>query len=142
MRMVTSFVAVSPILVVEDDEAIRSLLASLLMRNGYAVDLARDGVEAIEKLTFPRRYTALVLDFAMPRADGGKVLEHLIDVDPEMLGRTVVITGHPDYVHSMGLSSVCEVMSKPIQLPRLLAMIGQLGHSPQPPPSPDVAPLC
>lgn len=79
------------ILVVDDDEAIQSLLEVLLLRRGFSVDRAFDGDEALKKLR-SHTYDLLLLDLMMPRINGFEVLQELRCVQPEMLKRTVVFT--------------------------------------------------
>ncbi|HEV7768411.1 MAG TPA: response regulator [Thermoanaerobaculia bacterium] len=64
------------ILIVDDDDAIRALLTTVLRRRGYPVDAARNGVEAMELLG-TRQYALVILDLMMPRMNGYEVLEHL-----------------------------------------------------------------
>jgi two-component system response regulator MprA len=64
------------ILVVDDDRAVRESLRRSLAFNGYTVDLAEDGVEALEAIT-NERPDALVLDVMMPRLDGLEVCRQL-----------------------------------------------------------------
>ena len=64
------------ILVVDDDLAVRESLRRSLAFNGYTVDLAEDGVEALEAIT-NERPDALVLDVMMPRLDGLEVCRQL-----------------------------------------------------------------
>jgi len=64
------------ILIVDDDDAIRALLMTVLRRRGYHVDNARHGVEAMEYLA-ARRYSLVILDLMMPRMNGYEVLDHL-----------------------------------------------------------------
>ena len=64
------------ILVVDDDRAVRESLRRSLAFNGYTVDLAEDGVEALEAIT-NERPDALVLDVMMPRWDGLEVCRQL-----------------------------------------------------------------
>jgi DNA-binding response OmpR family regulator len=66
------------ILIVDDDDAIRALLMTVLRRRGYHVDHARNGVEAMEHLS-ARRYALVILDLMMPRMNGYEVLDHLGD---------------------------------------------------------------
>ena len=69
---------VSPgkILVVDDDEDSRTLLAHLLKREGYEVATAIDGQDAVEKLP-DTSIDVLLLDVMMPRMDGFAVCEAL-----------------------------------------------------------------
>jgi two-component system, OmpR family, response regulator MprA len=57
------------ILVVDDDRPVLESLRRSLAFNGYQVDLARDGVEALDAVT-ANRPDAMVLDVMMPRMDG------------------------------------------------------------------------
>jgi CheY-like chemotaxis protein len=60
------------LLVVDDDPVMRSLEARLLSQEGYAVEIAEDGPEALEKLT-TTRYAGIVLDLGLPGMDGYEV---------------------------------------------------------------------
>lgn len=60
------------ILVVDDDQAVRESLRRSLSFNGYEVELAGDGVEAIDYVD-SNRPDALILDVMMPRRDGLEV---------------------------------------------------------------------
>ena len=64
------------ILVVDDDDAIRAMVERVLRREKFEVDCARDGFEAIEKLT-RNDYATVLLDLMMPRVDGHGVLQFL-----------------------------------------------------------------
>src|SRR5918996_985795 len=66
------------IMVVEDDAAVRESLRRALQLEGYEVELAEDGAEALEKLEeSPAPPDALVLDVSMPRLDGLEVSRRL-----------------------------------------------------------------
>ena len=64
------------ILVVDDDAAIRALVMTVLGRRGLAVDGARNGAEALERV---RRchYAVMLLDLMMPILNGWQVLEQI-----------------------------------------------------------------
>jgi CheY-like chemotaxis protein len=64
------------ILIVDDDDPIRALLATVLRRRGFYADCARNGVEAIELLA-ACAYSLVVLDLMMPRMNGYEVLDHV-----------------------------------------------------------------
>ena len=66
------------ILVVDDDDAIRALLATVLRRRGLRVDMARNGREAVEMLE-EDRYSLVLLDLMMPLMSGYEVLDHIAD---------------------------------------------------------------
>lgn len=64
------------ILVVDDDRAVRDSLRRSLAFNGYQVDLANDGMAALDAVT-AQRPDAMVLDVMMPRLDGLEVCRRL-----------------------------------------------------------------
>src|SRR5437762_3313848 len=64
------------VLVVDDEAAIRALVAKIIERVGFLVDTARDGREAIEKLQ-AAEYEVLVIDLMMPNVDGYGVIDFL-----------------------------------------------------------------
>lgn len=57
------------ILVVDDDEHIRSLISKLLGLHGHEVDTANDGAEAIDRLG-KRDYDLMIIDRNMPKMSG------------------------------------------------------------------------
>jgi len=64
------------VLVVDDDAAVRNSLDRALRLNGYEVDLAVDGVDALNQLT-AHTHDAMVLDILMPNIDGLEVCRRL-----------------------------------------------------------------
>ena len=64
------------ILVVDDDRAVRESLRRSLQFNGYQVELAGDGQQALDAVT-AQRPDAMVLDVMMPRLDGLEVCRRL-----------------------------------------------------------------
>jgi len=66
------------ILVVDDDDAVREALRRALQLEGYEVELASDGAEALDRLKLDSvEPDALVLDVSMPRLDGLEVCRRL-----------------------------------------------------------------
>lgn len=76
------------ILVVDDEMLNRMLLSTNLQESGYAVEMAEDGLQALQMLR-TREFDAVLLDLLMPRMDGYQVLAEMRS-DP-LLGRMPVI---------------------------------------------------
>ncbi len=79
------------VLVIDDDEGIRTALAEVLELFGYQVAVAADGQEGVELLEVGLEPNAIVLDLMMPRMDGWAFLSH-IRGDPKFQDLPVVVT--------------------------------------------------
>ncbi|MCA1675043.1 MAG: response regulator transcription factor [Actinobacteria bacterium] len=71
------------ILVVDDDRAVRESLRRSLQFNGYTVELAEDGQQAMDAVT-RQRPDAMVLDMMMPRVDGLEVCRRLRSIGDDL----------------------------------------------------------
>jgi nitrogen-specific signal transduction histidine kinase/CheY-like chemotaxis protein len=81
------------ILVVDDEGPLRNLLKIALLRKGYRVLSAGDGLEAIDIINDPTcNIDAVLLDFNMPKATGLQVLKVIADRRPDL--RVLVVSGH------------------------------------------------
>jgi len=65
------------ILIVDDERAVRESLRRALELEGYEIELAEDGAEALERLGVEPEPDAMVLDVLMPRMDGLEVSRRL-----------------------------------------------------------------
>ena len=82
------------ILVVDDDEILTDMLQTALEKMGYRVEIAHDGVEAVDHLKHPD-CKLMLLDINMPRVNG---MELLILMNAEGIEiPTIVMAGFPDY---------------------------------------------
>ena len=80
------------ILVVDDDESVRKVFATILEEEGYAVDMAKNGREAIKKSKV-KFYNLALIDIRLPDMEGTKLLTKVKDTMPKM--RKIIITGYP-----------------------------------------------
>jgi len=80
------------ILVVDDDESVRKVLSLILEEEGYIVDTAENGKEAIEK-SESKFYNLALIDIRLPDMEGTKLLTAMKETTPKMV--KVIITGYP-----------------------------------------------
>ncbi|HSN55718.1 MAG TPA: response regulator, partial [Candidatus Sulfomarinibacteraceae bacterium] len=85
------------LLVMDDDDAVRSAAAELLETIGYEVETAADGGEAValyaRALESERPFDAVVLDLTVPGGIGGReTMTRLLDLDPEV--KAIVSSGY------------------------------------------------
>jgi two-component system, NtrC family, response regulator AtoC len=69
------------ILVVDDEPSIRKYLQTLLEVDGYQVEMADSGVEAVEKISAGNRPDYIILDVLMPELSGLDTLQRLMQID-------------------------------------------------------------
>ena len=112
----------SAVLVVDDDESIRHFIEQILIRSGFDVVSANDGISAIEKIA-AADFDAIVLDLMMPRLDGFGVLRYLHDSNARMVPRTVVATASPRDAANRELRDICRILVKPFDAGRLIDAI-------------------
>ena len=105
------------ILIADDDRNHRRILEELLAEEGYEVDVASDGLEALAVIerTPP---ALLLLDLRMPKLDGVGVLERLRQ-RPRMFP-VVVITAHQEADEDVIARGAVGVLIKPVSLDALL----------------------
>ncbi|MDC0336014.1 response regulator [Pseudodesulfovibrio sp.] len=82
-----------PILLVDDEEGIRTVLSISLMDSGYPVDAAGDVDSALE-LFKAKRHPLVVTDIKMPGKSGIDLLREVKEIAPET--EVIMITGHGD----------------------------------------------
>ncbi len=109
------------VLIVDDDDAIRMMVERVLQREQYEVESARDGFEAIEKLT-RNDYTTVLLDLMMPRVDGHGVLRYL-EERPEPPS-VILMTANIQSAHETASARpVFRVLSKPFDIRQLVTHV-------------------
>jgi class 3 adenylate cyclase len=112
------------ILVVDDNESNRALLARRLRRQGYTVSLAENGRQALEKLK-ARPFDLLLLDILMPELNGVEVLKR-IKTDPATQNVPVIMLSALDEMEAVteciGLGAE-DYLPKPFPTPLLHARV-------------------
>jgi len=118
------------VLVIEDDLDIQQALAQVLDEEGYDVDSASDGAEALEKLRSGGvKPSAIVLDLWMPRMNGfGFRSAQLASPDTADIPVVVVTAGGvaPKEKELLGLAYV---LHKPVDLEVLLRVVRRLSST-------------
>ena len=79
------------VLVVDDDDAIRALLVTILRRRAITVDSARHGGEAMERLK-NCRYALMLLDLMMPHMNGYELLDEITNMPQAERPIVIVLT--------------------------------------------------
>jgi DNA-binding response OmpR family regulator len=112
------------VLVVDDDKAIRHLVATILRKNGFSVETAQNGAEAIHAID-AAAFSAIVLDLMMPIVDGFEVIEHMQRTAPARLASCVVVLSAASErdLRKLDGVSLFRVIRKPFELIELVAVV-------------------
>jgi DNA-binding response OmpR family regulator len=116
---------VARILVVDDEEAIRSVLREALEYAGYEVVEAEDGVAGVEQY-HDKRADLVILDILMPRKDGLETIQELLQADPTT--KIIAISGgvRGGKVDNLAVAKALgaqRTLAKPFRLHELLEMV-------------------
>ncbi|HEY0158561.1 MAG TPA: response regulator [Thermoanaerobaculia bacterium] len=111
------------VLVVEDDPAIRRLLAVTFRHEGLQVTTARDGMEAIDALQ-EHRYRVLVLDLMMPRVSGWEVIDWLKERREDKPQSVIVVSAtNRDVLSALEPEVVNAIVFKPFDVNELAGYV-------------------
>lgn len=103
------------VLVVDDEPAIRALVAKIIDRAGLTVDTAANGQEAIDKLDV-HPFAVLVVDLMMPQVDGYAVIDHVRDTASRKPAIIVITAGDSSAIRRLDGSMVHSVIRKPFDI--------------------------
>ena len=114
------------VLVVDDSLTVRRVTQRLLVREGYRVTLAKDGIEALERLAEELPQVVLS-DIEMPRMDGFDLVRNIrgdarLRALPVIMITSRIAQRHRDYAAELGVD---HYLGKPYSEEDLLALIGR-----------------
>lgn len=115
------------ILIVDDDETIRTTLKAILEDEGYSVDSVTNGKDAIKK-TQEQTYNIALLDIRLPDMEGVELLNLMKDNITRM--RKIMVTGFPSLKNAIEAvnRNADAYLIKPVNIDELLAIVKeQLG---------------
>ncbi|HLF13869.1 MAG TPA: response regulator [Bacteroidota bacterium] len=112
----------SRVLIVDDEESLRTILSSELAGAGYEVATASDGDEGIKEIK-NRKYDLVLLDIKMPKMDGFEVLKFVKKEHPAI--KVIMLTGFADLKNAIESKKYGaeDFVSKPYDLVDLLTTI-------------------
>ncbi len=109
------------ILVVEDDFDIQELLHSFLQEAGYEVDVANDGVEAIDIFS-NSQFDLILLDIMLPKIDGFTLCELIRKQSQIPIIMLTALNGEEEQIKGLDLQ-VDDYITKPFSMPVLIRKI-------------------
>ncbi len=117
------------ILIVDDEIHVRDGLSEILQQDGFHVETASDGKEALA-LAMNKEFDLMISDIKMPEMDGLQVLDKIQKINPQI--RVIMVTAFGDvqtYLKSMQLGAH-EYINKPIRIEELKRVIATIMDQP------------
>lgn len=116
------------VLVVDDEDKVRSSIRRFLEKVGFDVREAWSGRSALAQITAGQPPELVLTDMGMSDGSGQWFLDQLSRDFPDLLRRTVIITGDPDdyEVAQMVERTGCPVLGKPLELTELLELLDEV----------------
>ncbi|MFX1561986.1 MAG: response regulator [Promethearchaeota archaeon] len=112
----------SDILIVDDEEGMRETLCELLRLKGYQAETAKDGYEAVERIS-DLKPRIVILDIRMPGMNGVETLRKLKKIMPNLT--FIMMTGYS--VQHLGREALREgaitIIEKPFSIVKLINII-------------------
>lgn len=112
----------SKILVVDDEDTLRTVLSQELKSEGYDVETAADGLLALDAIK-QNKFDLVLLDIKMPNMDGFEVLKYIKQNHPDL--KIIMLTGFADLKNAIESKKLGaeDFVSKPYDLVDLLTTI-------------------
>jgi len=115
------------VLLLEDDPSMQRLVAKILGREGFRVDVFLTGRQAIAAVK-DAAYDVLLLDLMMPHEGGMTVIRHFRANDPAMLKRSILFTASPDSLIDALSGEVPTVVQKPFEPKQLIDAVRRMSQ--------------
>ena len=108
------------ILIVDDDDSVRELVRRVLVGEGYAVETAADGAQAL-KIAAQGNIDLVLLDLNLPGQSGWDTFERLTQTNPALA--VIIITARTGQLVTAQSAGVGALLEKPLDFPTLLRMV-------------------
>jgi DNA-binding NtrC family response regulator len=110
------------ILIVDDDDTIRSTMKAILEDEGYKVDLAASGKEGVQKAK-ETSYNIALLDIRLPDMEGVELLKLMKPAIPRT--RKIMVTGYPSTKNAIDAlnKNADAYLIKPVDIEQLIGTI-------------------
>jgi DNA-binding response OmpR family regulator len=116
------------VLIVDDDNGVRELLQVILQREGFKVETAEDGEEALKKAR-SRNPDLILLDLMLPKSNGMEIVRELQEEETRNIPIVIMTGRFMDHSTSDMIKrepNVREYMEKPVKTALLAALLHKL----------------
>jgi len=111
------------VLIVDDDLLQVNVLSQILANEGYAIDVAANGLQAFEKIK-EKKYSAVIVDYVLPYYNGDQLALMVKKYDPE--AKIILITGYVLSLNKSRAKLFSRVLEKPFEATKLISALKEL----------------
>lgn len=110
------------VLVADDDESVRDVVADVITREGYPVETAVDGNDALTRILHGR-YHLIITDLKMPGSSGLEILKRSLSLDPDT--SVIIITAYATLQSALEAvkEGAYDYVTKPFRLDEMLVTV-------------------
>ena len=110
------------ILLIEDKDSLREMFRKALEQQGFAVEEARDGIEAVHKLK-AERYLLILSDLRIPHVEGLEILRVAKEADPDNVIILMTAYGSIEIAVDAMKNGAYDFLPKPVDIHHLLLLV-------------------
>jgi CheY-like chemotaxis protein len=117
------------LLIADDEPGIRELLSDILSAEGYSIETAASGDDAIARIR-EQRFDLALVDLLMPGSSGADVARVIANESPQTI--VVIVTGSDETTveNMLGGTKVDQVVTKPFEMDEILQVVSALTGGP------------
>ncbi len=120
-------------LIIDDEDSVQSILSAFLNRyvterdmEGEVVSMS-DPVQSLFELTSRgHEYQVILLDVRIPRLSGDEIYSSLEQVNPDVVGRIIFVTGYPEDLYERFPEKKFNILQKPFRYSRFAEKLDEL----------------
>lgn len=118
------------ILLIEDKDSLREMFRKALEEQGFAVEEARDGIEAVHKLK-SEKYLLILSDLRIPHVEGLEILRVAKEADPDNVIILMTAYGSIEIAVDAMKNGAYDFLPKPVDIHHLLLLVRRVQLSQQ-----------
>jgi len=120
-------------LIIDDEDSVQGILSAFLNRyvaergmEGEVVSMS-DPVQSLFELTSRgHEYQVILLDVRIPRLSGDEIYSSLEQVNPDVVGRIMFVTGYPEDLHERFPDKEFNILQKPFRYSKFAEKLDEL----------------
>ena len=113
------------VLLVDDDWDSVNVLSQILWNEGYSIDVARHGLEALDRVK-AQKHDVAILDYVMPYYQGDELAKLIKGINPDI--SLILVTGYKIIMHPNSVKIFDYVLEKPLDISALFEALKEISE--------------